>query len=84
MARAGWFDEKGSDVRKEEAIQSLQSWREAAHDGEITLEELTAQQQRIFDMLKEIESKVPDELHEELRKIILEFEVLVMMAENIF
>jgi hypothetical protein len=80
MARDGWFDGQGVDLLRDEFLEDHAAWRRYIADGQITASEILEQESRIIDMLKQIEPTLDDKQHENLTKVLLEYEVLVNMA----
>jgi hypothetical protein len=80
MARDGWFDGKGLDLYREEFLENHAGWQRYIADGQITASEILEQEAKITSMLKTLEPRLSDELHEELTRILLEYEVLVNMC----
>lgn len=83
MSRDGWFDGEGFDFRKgvvsdpngilahygEDHVYSQAEWRE--------------QRERLFRQMKEMEPKLSDYAHEEVTRLLQEFEVLLFMTQRV-
>ena len=81
MARTGWFDAESNEANFGEYVEQMESWQAAMADGVIEPEEIQAQAQRVADMLRALESKLEDEIHEELTRIFYELAVLYGMQQ---
>ena len=57
----------------------MESWQSALADGVVRPEEVRQQSQRVTDLLRALEPKLNDELHEELTRILYELSVLYGM-----
>ncbi|MBM3462676.1 MAG: hypothetical protein FJX76_11295 [Armatimonadetes bacterium] len=80
MARDGWFDGKGLDLYRNDFLDTHPGWQRYIADRKITAGELLEQELKIATMLKEMEPHLPDEAHEKVTRVLLEYEVLVNMA----
>ncbi len=79
MARKGWFDEEPNELEFSKYVQQMESWQKALADGVVTLEEVNQQAERVTNLLRALEPKLSDELHEELTTIFRELAVLYGM-----
>jgi len=57
-----------------------EGWKKYIEDSQITAEEILEQENRINNMLRELEPIIEDGLHKKLTAVLLEYEVLVNMA----
>lgn len=80
MERDGWFDGKGLDLYREDFLDTHEGWKKYIADGKITASEILEQELKIAKMLRKLEPKLSDELHAEVTKVLLEYEVLVNMS----
>lgn len=80
MSRDGWFDGKGLDLHRDEFLDDHPGWQKYIADGQITAGEILEQEAKIISMLKKLEPRLSDGVHEELTKVLLEYEVLINMA----
>jgi hypothetical protein len=69
--RTSWLDEEGG-VGLEESARKLGSFLEAMADGVISDDEVAAQERRVVELMKSIEPKLDDELHEEVTRLLVE------------
>lgn len=79
-ARDGWFDGKGIDLLRDDFLEDHAGWQRYIADGQITAAEILEQEARITQMLRDLEPTLSDDQHEQLTKVLLEYEVLVNMA----
>lgn len=80
MARDRWFDGKGLDLYRQDFLEAHPGWQKYIEDGQITAGEILEQETKIANMLKKLEPQLSDELHDQLTRVLLEYEVLVNMA----
>lgn len=76
--RTKWLDTKDTPLLKQYA-QEMQSFLEAVADGVIEEKELQQQEKDIVALMKEIEPKLDDELHEKVTRLLCEITVYDMM-----
>lgn len=81
MARKSksWFDEKSNEPMFSKYVEKMESWQRALADGVVEPEEVRQQAERVTDMLRALEPKLSNELHEELTNIFYELAVLYGM-----
>ncbi|MBC7249993.1 MAG: hypothetical protein H5T62_06880 [Anaerolineae bacterium] len=79
MARKSWFDPESNEIMFSKYIEQMESWQEALADGVVEPEEVKQQAERVAEMLRALEPKLSDELHEELTQIFYEWAVLLGM-----
>lgn len=79
MARKSWFDPESNEIMFSKYIEQMESWQVALADGVIEPGEVRQQAQKVAEMLRALESKLSDELHEELTNIFYEWAVLMGM-----
>ncbi|MDY7040277.1 MAG: hypothetical protein SVX38_05385 [Chloroflexota bacterium] len=79
MARTSWFDPESNDMMFSEYMEQMESWQVALADGVVEPAEVQQQAQKVAEMLRVLEPKLSDELHEELTKIFYEWAVLMGM-----
>ncbi len=78
-ARAPWFDEKTHHPLIEESAKKLDSFVAAMADGKIEPKELRDQEARLVGLMKEIEPKLDDELHEKVTRLLCELTAYDLM-----
>lgn len=76
MARKSWFDPESNELMFSNYLEQMESWQRALADGVVEPEELQQQAERVSGMLRALEPKLSDELHEELTQILYEWVVL--------
>jgi len=79
MARKSWFDPESNEIMFSKYMEQMESWQAALADGVVEPEEVRQQAQKVAEMLRTLESKLSDELHEELTNIFYEWAVLMGM-----
>jgi len=79
MSRTSWFDEESNEMMFSKYMEQMESWQAALADGVVEPEEVKQQAERVTEMLRALEPKLSDELHEELTKILYEWAVLLGM-----
>ncbi len=79
MSRRSWFDEQSHEPIFSRYVESMESWQRALADGVVQPEEVEQQAERVADMLRALEPKLSDELHEELTAVFYELAVLYGM-----
>jgi len=71
MARQSWLDEAGTPVIDQYARQ-LNTFLEAMADGKVDDAELKAQEGRVVALMREIEPKLDDGLHDKVTRLLCE------------
>jgi hypothetical protein len=79
MARKSWFDEQSNEPLFSKYVEQMESWQRALADGVVQPEEVQQQAERVAKMLRALEPKLSDELHEELTNLFYELAVLYGM-----
>ena len=79
MARINWFDAESTQPVFSKYAERMESWQKAIEDGVITQAELNAQADKLAQLLKTLEPKLSDELHQEITNILLELAVFTSM-----
>jgi hypothetical protein len=79
MARKGWFDPESNEMEFAEYLEQMESWQKALADGIIEPDEVQAQAVKVSGMLRDLEPKLSDELHEQVTKVLREWAVLQAM-----
>ena len=70
--RTSWFDEKSHHVLIEQHAKQLDPFLQAMADGKVDAPELHAQEERLVALMKEIEPKLDDALHEKVTRLLCE------------
>ena len=79
MAREPWFDSESSELMFSRYVERMESWQSALADGVVQPEEVRQQSQRVTDMLRALEPRLSDELHEKVTRVLYELSVLYGM-----
>lgn len=79
MARSEWFDPESSELSFLMYMEQMESWQQVLADGIVQPEELHQQVERVGEMLRALEPKLSDELHEEVTNVLYELAVLYGM-----
>jgi tellurite resistance protein len=79
MVRSSWFDDKSNELKFSKYVEQMESWQKAAADGVVQPEELQKQMERVAEMLRALEPKLSDEVHEQLTNILYELAVFYGM-----
>jgi hypothetical protein len=80
MPREDWFDGQTLALHRDDFLDENPDWQQYLADGVVLAHEILEQEAKITRMLRELEPKLSDGLHEEITRILLEYEVLVNMA----
>jgi len=85
MARKAWLDEKGESTLIDDYAQQTTSFIEAMADGKIVAEEVSAQEAKLVELMKQIEPKLDDDQHAEITELLCELSAYnVMQMLNTF
>lgn len=79
MARRSWFEPESNELMFSKYMEKMESWQDALADGVIEPEEVRQQAERVASMLRDLEPKLSDTLHEELTDVFYELSVLYGM-----
>ncbi len=82
--RTPWLDDKGETVLIDDYAKELGTFLEALADGRIEKHELDQAEQRLVSLLKEVEPKLDDKLHEQVTRLLVEvsaYSVMQTLAE---
>jgi hypothetical protein len=77
--RSSWFDEATQTPLIEHSARQLESFVAAAADGRIDASELKAQEGRLVALMREIEPKLDDVLHEKVTHLLCELTAYDLM-----
>ncbi|BAC89490.1 hypothetical protein [Gloeobacter violaceus] len=78
MIRTPWFDEQTGELAFQ-VVSRADSWQLALADGVVTREELHAQTQSVTRLLRAIDERVDDEVHNLITEALKELSVLHAM-----
>ena len=79
MARKSWLDDKAKTTLIDDYARELGSFIEAMADGVMDANEVKNQEQRVVDLMKEIEPELDDKMHEQVTKLLCEMSALSVM-----
>ena len=80
-SRANWLDDDGG-VAIDDMAKRLGSYLDAMADGVVSEAELSAQEDRVADLMREIEPQLDDALHARVTALLCElsaFDIMQMM-----
>lgn len=84
MARQSWLDEKTQTPLIDDYAKELNTFIDAMADGRIDDTELSAQEQRLVALMKEIEPQLDDTQHEKVTQLLCEmtaYSVMQLLCE---
>ena len=70
--RTSWFDDKAGHEAIQDRVSKLDSFTSALADGVITTQELSGQEKRLVDAMKQVESTLNDEQHAKVTTLLVE------------
>lgn len=70
--RLSWFDEKAGFEAIQERASKLESFTGALADGEVSRNELGAQEQRLLTAMRSLEPALNDEQHAKVTAVLVE------------
>ena len=79
MARKSWLDDKAETTLIDDYARELGSFIDAMSDGVMDASEVANQEQRVVELMKEIEPKLDDKMHEQVTKLLCEMSALSVM-----
>ncbi|HET7696250.1 MAG TPA: hypothetical protein VFK57_11120 [Vicinamibacterales bacterium] len=72
MARTSWFDENAGYDGIQERASKLESFTSALADGEVSRNELSAQEQRLLTAMRGLEAALNDDQHAKVTSVLVE------------
>lgn len=81
MAKSKWFEAESNKLMFSRYVTQMDSWQEAMADGVIEPHEIERQAERVGELLRALEPKLSDELHEEITTVFYEVAVLYGMVQ---
>ena len=72
MPRSDWFDETTHEPLIAEQTHRLQSFLEAMADGVVDEQEMSAQEERLVSLMREVEPLLDDTLHAKVTQLLCE------------
>ena len=82
MARKSWFDDATQAPMIERYARQLKSFVETTADGRVDDQEIEAQEGRLVALMKEIEPKLDDAMHDKVTQLLCEltaYDIMQMM-----
>ena len=79
MARTSWFDDNAQHPSIHERMEKLESFTSALADGQISKQELSAQEARLMSALKAVEPDLSDAQHEKVTTLLVELSAYNVM-----
>ena len=79
MARTSWFDDNAQHPSIHERMEKLESFTSALADGEVSKQELSAQEARLMTALKAVEPDLSDAQHEKVTTLLVELSAYNVM-----
>jgi hypothetical protein len=79
MARTSWFDDNAQHPSIHERMEKLESFTSALADGQVSKQELTAQEARLMTALKAVEPDLNDAQHEKVTTLLVELSAYNVM-----
>lgn len=72
MARRSWIDPDTNDPLIDDYAKQLQSFMRAFQDGVVSDKEISDQEARLVDLMKEVEADLDDEMHAKVTRLLCE------------
>ena len=72
MARTSWFDDKAGHEAIQDRVRQLDTFTSALADGVISTQELSGQETRLVEAMKQAESALSDEQHARVTTVLVE------------
>ena len=76
--RVSWLDDEGG-VAIDDMAKRLESFMEAMADGIVSADEVAAQEQRVADLMREVEPGLDDETHAKMTQLLCELTAFDIM-----
>jgi hypothetical protein len=77
--RQSWLDAEGTHPVIEEYARQMDSFVQTMADGRVDDAEIQAQEQRLVNLMQEVEPKLDDALHAQVTKLLCELAAYDMM-----
>lgn len=72
VAKQSWFDDNTGTEQIQDRVRKLDSFTSALADGVITAQELTGQEKRLLDAMKQAEASLNDDQHAKVTTVLVE------------
>ncbi len=79
MARMNWLDEKAETTLIDDYVKNMESFVDAMADGRIDDQELTNQESRLVELMKQVEPTLDDETHQKMTELLCEMSAFSTM-----
>ncbi len=79
MARTSWLDDDAQTTLIDDYARNLTSFVDAMADGVVDAQEVAGQEQRVVELMKQIEPQLDDALHEQVTKLLCELSAFNVM-----
>lgn len=79
MARRSWLDAKAETTMIDDYAKNMESFVDAMADGRIDENELENQQQRLVELMKQVEPTLDDDTHQQITQLLCEMSALSTM-----
>lgn len=79
MARMSWLDDDQKTVKIDDYARNLTTFVDAMADGRIDDRELSAAEERVVKLIKEVEPKIDDATHGKLTELMCELSAFSAM-----
>ncbi len=72
MARQSWLDDDAQTTLIDDYARNLTAFVDAMADGVVDAQEVARQEQRVVELMKQIEPQLDDAMHEQITKLLCE------------
>ena len=79
MARTSWLDEKAETTVIDDYAKNMETFVDAMADGRIDDNELASQEQRLVELMKEVEPTLDDDTHAQMTQLLCEMSAFSTM-----
>ncbi len=79
MARMNWLDEDAQSTLIDDYAKNMESFVDAMADGRIDDQELAGQEQRLVDLMKQVEPTLDDDTHQKMTELLCEMSAFSTM-----
>lgn len=79
MARQSWLDDDAQTTLIDDYARNLTAFVDAMADGVVDAQEVAGQEQRVVELMKQIEPQLDDALHEQVTRLLCELSAYNVM-----
>ncbi len=79
MARQSWLDDDAQSTLIDDYARNLGTFVDAMADGIVDAREVSEQEKRVVDLMKQIEPQLDDAMHEQVTKLLCELSAYSVM-----